>query len=231
MRYDQTLANNKPFNQNYVAIQVGWRNAFHQAGRAAAVHLGNRAKHLPEVHFQITLSPDAGETRHPNKTKNNPTHYTAQLEGGRLIQDLPMAIDQLARELPPQDQAPFRMALEADLINLLAGPLAEAKYVAMCNNEEFNASLAYLNELKLYGGSTVLELVEQYAEWLVTDPSRRNQKLAELFLAAYSFINQPANWDAITQVASYICNQTREIIPCEDLILYLESLHVGSSGH
>lgn len=227
MRYDQALANHKPLNQNYGTIQVGWRNAFHQAGRAVAVHLGNRKKHLPEVYFQITLSPIAEGIQHPNKAQENLAHYTAQLEGGRLIQDMPMPFDQVARDLPPHDQALFRIALEADLINLLAGPLAEAKYVAMCNEEEFNTGRVCLDDLKNFGGSTVMKLVEHYAKWLVKDPSGRNQKLAELFLAAYSFIDQPSNWNAITQVASYICNQTCGTIPCEDLILYLESLHVG----
>lgn len=106
---------------------------------------------------------------------------------------------------------------------MLAGPLAEAKYVALRDDEVFNANLVYLGALKFYGGSSDLALISQYMECLIPDKEEREQKLAELFLAAFSFINKKPNWNAISTLANYICDKPEIIIPCEDMIALLDS--------
>ena len=57
------------------------------------------------------------------------------------------------------------------------------------------------------------------------DTAERKQKLAELFLAAYSFISQQPNWKAITALAGFILdankNRAKNVIPCEDIMSML----------
>jgi hypothetical protein len=65
--------------------------------------------------------------------------------------------------------------------------------------------------------------ITEYMGYFIPDPSLRKQKLAELFLAAYSFVNQRYNWDAISILADYIRTEPKTIIPCEELIALLKS--------
>jgi hypothetical protein len=58
----------------------------------------------------------------------------------------------------------YMNAFETDIINLLIGPLAEAKYVANTDNEPFNHRLVNLNALKNYDASSDLELVKDYLQ-------------------------------------------------------------------
>jgi hypothetical protein len=57
MRYNPTsfTAKTSPLTS------VGKRNAYHQAGHAAAICLGNRQKKLPAVHFQVSIKPHERE--------------------------------------------------------------------------------------------------------------------------------------------------------------------------
>ena len=61
------------------------RNAYHQAGYAAAIYFGNKQKKLPAVHFQIEIQRQ-GESG-PQKDRFTPFQdkYAAKVEGGRLI--------------------------------------------------------------------------------------------------------------------------------------------------
>jgi hypothetical protein len=52
----------------------------------------------------------------------------------------------------------YLIASEADIINLLIGPLAEAKHVYNRDGELFNHKLVDLKLLKNYGGSSDLAL-------------------------------------------------------------------------
>lgn len=231
MRYDSNTATKETYKPDAAILQVGWRNAFHQAGRAAAIHLANRQKGLPDVYFQVVLSLKERENPSPKRTAALTYQYNAQLEGGRLIQELPLSIDDIVRNLSAHGQAAFRLALEADVINLLAGPLAEAKYVALCEDKVFNANLVYLNTLNFYGGSEAMALMAQYLDFLASSLEAQNKKQADLFLAAFDFINQASHWRTITDLASYICNQSHAVIPCGELISYLDSLTIAANNH
>jgi hypothetical protein len=53
--------------------------------------------------------------------------------------------------------------------------------------------------------------------------AERNRKLAELFLAAFNFVNMDSNWQAISMLAEFILAEPKGIINCEEVISLLES--------
>ncbi|MEE9339447.1 MAG: hypothetical protein V3U87_15340, partial [Methylococcaceae bacterium] len=65
-------------NHQELTIQT----AFHEAGHAASIYIGNKEKQLPPVFFQIQITPPS---------KNNDQLYSAKVIDGQLIQDLPIA--------------------------------------------------------------------------------------------------------------------------------------------
>ncbi|HEY8096516.1 MAG TPA: hypothetical protein VIE65_10560, partial [Methylobacter sp.] len=114
-------------------------------------------------------------------------------------------------------------AFEADIINLLAGPLAEARYVSLRDNEPINPELLNVTALQYYGGSSDLEVVNEYLECFIDSDELRERKMTELFLAAFSFVCERPNWLAITALADSILAHQENIIECNDIIDVLES--------
>lgn len=204
-------------------VSVGKRTAYHQAGRVAAIHLGNKQKNLPAVHFQIVIKQTGQDGGNNGQSRRTPDKHRAMLEGGRLVPSLPYSFQGATRLLPPPEQQQCRCAFEADVTNLLAASLAEAKYVALRDGEVFNANLVYLGALKFYGGSMDLLTVDEYMDCLYpTSKTERDQKLTELFLAAYSFVNDSENWQAIAALAEAIHAHPQDMFTCEELIALLE---------
>jgi hypothetical protein len=56
----------------------------------------------------------------------------------------------------------YLLAFEADIVNLLIGPLAEAKYTAQIDSEPFSEQLLSVQALKNYGGDADLKVVNEY---------------------------------------------------------------------
>ncbi len=96
------------------------------------------------------------------------------------------------------------IAFEADIINLLIGPLAEAKHVSNRDDELFNHQLVNLKALKNYGGGSDLALAHEYLESFSASKQQQDEKLDELFAVACDFVSDQANWKAITKLANYI---------------------------
>jgi hypothetical protein len=209
-------------------IHVGRRNAYHQAGYAAAIYLGNQHKQLPAVHFQISIKPCDRDSRFSGRILRIPDKYAAKVEGGRLLQSLPQSFTEATRHLSPTEQQLCRSAIEADITNLLAGPLAEAKHVALRDGEVFNANLVYLGALQFYGGKPELETINELMACYLPDEAERKQKLAELFLVAYSFVNEPANWRAITALAEAVCAAPKDTFTCEEIMALLTAATTAS---
>jgi hypothetical protein len=205
------------------SVQIDKRSAYHQAGRAAAIYLGNKQKKLPAVHFQIVIKQQGRNGQHIDQFTRLQDKYTAKVEGGRLIQTLPLSFAALMQDFSWSQQEEFRRAFEADVVNMLAGSLAEAKYTALRDDEIFNANLVNLAALHFYGGSSDIDLVTEYMECFMPDKTERDQKLLELFLAAFSFVNKRANWRVISALAEYIRDEHKGIIACEEVISLLES--------
>ena len=203
--------------------------AFHEAGYATAICFNNKAGNLPTVFFQIML-------KHLNRKPEEDlmiyrtTHDNciAKVEGGRLIELLPSSIGDLVHTATGHHNASlplakdYMIAFEADIINLLIGSLAEAKHIADIDDELFNQQLVNLKALKNYGGSSDLALAIEYLQSFSVCKQRQEEKLHELFTVAFNFINDRANWAAITRLANYILNCNKNLISCEEVASLLE---------
>lgn len=204
--------------------RIGRRNAYHQAGQAVAVYLGNKQKNLPALHFQIAVRPLPDQTGLSGRFSRIPGKYGAELEGGRLIPYLPYSFQVTTQQLSPAEKQQCQSAFEADVVNILAGSLAEAKYVALRDGEVFNANLVYLGALKFYGGGHDMKVIDDYMACLLPgDISGQNKKLGELFLTAYGFINDGSNWQAIKALAETLYNQPKEVLCCEELMKIMDN--------
>lgn len=212
---------NKTFNPAHQ--EVNRKIAIHEAGHAAAIYLGNKQKRLPPVFFQIFIKPlDRDIESSPLLSK--PEHeYIAKVDGGRLIDMLPSSIEEATRDFTLIQKLAYQRAFEADMINILVGPLAEANYIAQRDGELINAHLVNINALHYYGGTSDLDSVNEYLDCFIADAELREQKITELFLAAFSFINNNSNWRAITALADYIVTGSKSVIECDEIIAVLEA--------
>jgi hypothetical protein len=214
--YPAKKADNRLYPQ-----ELSKKTAIHEAGHAAAIHLGNKAKQLPPVFFQIFVKEHNNEQLAPGcyVTANK---YFGEIKGGRLIHTLPTPVREANHHFSAIEDPSYQSAFEADIINFLVGPLAEAKYIALSDDEPINPRLVNLDSLHYYGGSSDLKIVQEYLDCLMTDQAQKEKKILELFLAAYDFINIPSNWRAITALADYIVDTGKMIIDCEEAIAILD---------
>ena len=204
--------------------------AFHEAGHATAIYLNNKARNLPPVFFQIVLKEINGDNDY-DAFLYRATHddSIARVEGGRLIQSLPYSIDGLVHKLIDHNDAmmplvrDYIMAFEADIINLLVGPLAEAKQAYIRDNELFNHKLVNLKSLKNYGGVSDLALAREYLDSFSANKQQQDEKLDELFTEVCDFVSDCSNWKAITKLANYILDSNKNIISCEEVVSVFES--------
>ena len=154
--------------------------------------------------------------------------YIARGEGGRLIELLPFSINAFVHKTTGHNDTmvsfikDYMVAFEADIINLLIGPLAEAKHIYETDGEVFNPQLVNLHALKNYGGSSDLALANEYLQSFSLCKQQQDEKLDELFVLAFNFISNQVNWAAITRLAHYILNNNKIIISCEEVISLVE---------
>ena len=196
---------------------------FHEAGHAAAIHLYNKQKNLPPVYFQITIKKTDLCLINPFASRAvRHDHFAAAVEGGCLIHSLPVALLECASYFSLDEQDAYRTAFEADIINLLVGPLAEAKHVAIRDNECFNKNLITVNALHYYGGKSDLEKVYDYLDNFIVDKCLQEEKIVELFNKAFQFIDSPVYWKAIERLSGYILDNMKNTIGCEEAIAVLD---------
>ncbi|MDD1620891.1 MAG: hypothetical protein LUQ11_05375 [Methylococcaceae bacterium] len=189
--------------------------AFHEAGHAAAIYLRNRQKHLPQIYFHISLSGFNQQKRQSDAVRHESQGiFQAMLEGGLLqIQSLDMPDNEDCQSL---ECSTCHAAYEADVINLLAGPLAEARHVALRDGEQINHHLVNLDALKNYGGLSDMEKIEDYLNAYNCNPEKKMEKLKHLYVTSFEFIAQPAHWRAITRLAHFISTCGQELIRYEE---------------
>ncbi len=202
-------------------------DAYHQAGQALAISLGNQLKRLPAVHFQICLHPCKIETseRFPCREKN----YTLTLEGGLLIQSLPLCLAEAENPQFCLEQADNRHALEADIMNMLAGPLAEAKYHAAQQDKALHKCPSLFRALRFYNKNPFNRPVDDYLECFFPRQVDRQHKLIELLQASFDFINDSAIWENIKALAAFIIAHPKAIIDCEEIFSFLTSWQKSTS--
>ena len=225
------MKRNHIFNKALKRIhqEVNRKVAVHEAGHAAAIYLGNKQKRLPPVFFQIFIAPvNSGFQTSRLLSKPN-TKYIASIEGGRLIHMLPTSIEEATDGFSSAQIIAYQRAFEADMVNILVGPLAEAKYVAEQGGELINPRLIHLNAQYYFNGTPELEGVNEYLECFSVNSELRKQKITALFFAAFSFVNERSNWRAITALADYIVSEDRSVIECNEISEVLEAAHHGSA--
>jgi hypothetical protein len=206
--------------------ELSRKTAIHEAGHAAAIYLGNKQKQLPPVFFQIfikELNSDFQSNGCLCKSYDSCNSCITKIEGGRLIHTLPSSVEEATNEFSLAQKQAYQRAFEADIINLLVGPLAEANYVAMRDDEPINPRLVNLNALHHYGGSSDLETINEYLDCLSANRAQREKKLSELYLVAFNFINDRSNWQAIMALADYILEDGKNIIECEEISAVLDA--------
>jgi len=197
--------------------------AIHEAGHAAAIYLGNQQKGLPPVFFQIFTGLLNSEAQPSGFIGKASDRYVAKVEGGRLIHTLPSSFNEAIKDLSIAQRHAYQHAFEADIINLLSGPIAEARYVALRDNEPVSPELVNINALQYYGGSSDLEIANEYLECFIDSDELKERKMTELFLAAFNFVSKRPNWLAITTLADYILASEENVIKCNEIIDILES--------
>jgi hypothetical protein len=222
MKRRYTLTDFHPINHP----ELSRKTAIHEAGHAAAIYLGNKQKRLPPVYFQIFINElDSGSqtSRCLCKSYDSCNNCITKVEGGRLIHTLPSSVEEAISDFSLAQKQAYQHAFDADIFNLLVGPLAEANYVALRDGELINPRLVNLNALHYYGGASDLETINEYVECFIADAAQREKKLSELFLAAFNFINDSSNWRAITALADYILADNKNVLDCEEIIAVLDA--------
>lgn len=202
-------------------IELIKQAAFHEAGHAAAIYFRNRYQNLPQIHFQISLR-GVRQTLLMDKRHLaiGQTAWHAKLEGGLLLENPILDERHWASS---QAVLPCQQACEADVVNLMAGPLAEAKHVAQRDGEFFNHHIVNYDALKNYGGKSDQEKIEEYLDSFRLSSDIKAAKLRELHSASFHFINQNQHWRAISRLANYIVESEKEIIACEEATAILEA--------
>jgi hypothetical protein len=199
------------------------RIAFHEAGHAAGIHLHNRNKNLPSVFFQIVLKEAAADMNAAGKIGLGKTlPFIAEIEGGRLTEEMPIDVLESSGFFSFTAVDAYRIALEADIINLLIGAAAEAKHIALRDKGIFSSQEVTLSSLHRYGGTSDLAEAYRYLENCISSKQRREEKISELFNQALDFITQPAHWHAVERLANYLLIRKENSVSSEKAIAVLE---------
>ncbi len=198
--------------------------AYHEAGHAAAIYLNNKAHNLPHIDFNIILS-DTESSIEEMEGSFQSTHNkcSSRVEGGRLVQLFVPNIADLSGDFLSQvglistSKEDYLSAFDADIMNLLVGPLAEAKFSYRRDDELFTHKMINIEALKNYGGAADLELVDEYIDSYSSSQSLKAAKLTELFKQASEFVTNASHWENITKLANYILLGNKNIICCGEV--------------
>ena len=201
--------------------------AIHEAGHAAAIVLGNKRKGLPPVFFQVLIKPLEGETLSDKYLLSPVSAIIAEVDGGRFIPMLPSSFKEATLDFSPDQKLAYQGAFEADMVNLLVGPLAEAKYIAHHDGERFNPLLVNLNALHYYGGCDDLATFFSYLDCYLENAALREEKITGLYLEAFNFVIGRSNWHAITALADYLAGSNQPIFDCNEMIDVLKKANSG----
>lgn len=209
---------------DFVAInsqELNKRIAYHEAGHATAIYLYNKHKQLPPIYFQIKLENNSELVRDRPCLQHD--SIAAKVEGGCLIQNLVLSFIDSQNYMSASDRMGYNAALEADIVNLLAGAVAEAHYVSRIDDEIINAHLLSIQALGNYGGQSDLKKIGEYLNCLATDSQQKKQKLKQLINHTFEFISHRRNWKAVEAVAAFILSCKKQIISCEEIFAIVDA--------
>lgn len=123
------------------------------------------------------------------------------------------------------EKADYHIALHADIVNLLAGSVAEANYVSLTDNETLNAHLLSIHALNNYGSKSDLKKIDEYLQYMSTNPLQQKQKLSQLLIQTFEFIADPKTWKAVKAVAHFILTCKKQTISCEEVFMVIDAVH------
>ncbi|CAG7857057.1 hypothetical protein MCAMS1_01768 [biofilm metagenome] len=197
------------------------RMAFHTAGQAVAIYLRNKRMGLSAAFFRLIANP-LDKQSHKTATKlGNGKNYTYIVDGGRLIQALPVSLVESTVDFTRTQKLYYEKAFDADIINMLAGPVAEAKYVAQRDNEIITPRLVNFNSLGFYNGLEEMGTVLSYLKCLNLPPDEQQRKMVNLYLASFSFVGEIKIWNNISQLANHILTTDKDIFEADEIISFL----------
>ena len=160
--------------------ELSKKSAIHQAGHALAIYLGNRQKPLSPFYFQLNIKEQRSDFQWPRSLCQLNDQCIAKLEEASLLHTLPFSIEKGTKAISSEQKPAYACAFETDVINLLVGPLAEAKYVAMRDGELINPHLVNLDALHYYGGASDLDMVYGYLGCFIAEEAERERKISDL---------------------------------------------------
>ncbi len=200
-----------------LAIQI----AYHEAGHATAIYLYNKQQQLPSIFFQIHLK-NYEDIKQLTAQNNSQGTYVAEIEGGCLIENLALNLSVNRNEIHPSEREEYYRALNADVINLLAGSIAEQNYLILRDNEVINEALLNIRNLGRYGNYSDMQKINNYLRFLSDCPIEQQKKLTLLLKESFYFITHPKIWKAVTAVAHYILGSQKQPVHCEDIFKVID---------
>jgi hypothetical protein len=202
------------------------KSAFHAAGIATAIYLGHKQKGLPPVYFEICINQLATITGQPiNNHKENHNAWLAQVEGGMLITQIPESIAAATEHLNDIEKLTYQRVFETDIINLFAGAIAEANYVALQDGEVISPRLVNIAALHHYCPKPELDDLHQRLGCI--DKTHQDKKISILYLQAFKLVTDPANWQAIETLSKHLLTTSKPIVHYEEIVATLERLDVN----
>ncbi|OQK15681.1 hypothetical protein AU255_15815 [Methyloprofundus sedimenti] len=210
------------------------RIAYHEAGHAAAILVNNELKQLPPIFFRINIHDSTqNSTADTNAILLKGHNYSAEIEGGRLIKHVPESLECFIDNIDQNksnNTVSFLTVFIADIVNLLIGPLAEAKHVAISDGEVFNKNLITVSALHNYGGSSDLTLINEYLECFSSSKNEQDNLLAELLDQAFDFVNNYSNWKKIRLLARHILDEDIKTIDYNEINALLSQSKLNESS-
>lgn len=198
--------------------------AYHAAGQVASIYRGNKQKGLPFVFFRIFKKPFISESSVVHYLNAPRDNFIADVEGGRLIRTLPPLLAEQTKDFTFAQKQFYEKAFEADVANILAGPLAEAKYVAQRDDETITARLVNLKALTFYHGASEVDLVSRYFECINLSENEKEKKIVDIYFDSFSFLSEYGNWSAITRLAGYILESDKSVIESDEAIAVIDTV-------
>ena len=201
-------------NVKELATQI----AYHEAGHATSIYLYNKRQKLPPIFFEIHVKNHHDIEALALENKDfPPTNIAAQIEGGCLVENLALTLTLNDDEFSEDEKKEYRLALNADMINLLAGSIAEKNYIIKRDNEILRADMLNTNVWGREGNHSDMQKINHYLNFFSESPIEQQQKLSELVKQSFDFITEFSTWNAIKAVALYILESSSEHIHCEEI--------------
>ena len=199
------------------------QRAFHEAGHVTALYRCKKHNNFPDSFFPDDIKLLCSNKRlSTNLFQYKHGKIALPISGERNIIPPPVSLIETRKLKPLFDKNTYQPAYKANIINLLAGPLAEAKHISLRDDESFNAHLIHVNALNFYSGAFDLENAYVHLDNFINVPEMSHEVMSELFNRAFAFIDAPVNWKAIASLAGYILKNNKKTISCAKAFAVLD---------